>query len=196
MAETSITEAKNRLTRLIYQAERGETVHITRRGRPVAVLLSEAEYGRLSRGTVRPTFWDAIREMRTDPRLRARRSRARRDRILARSRSRGPRLRVAGMRYLLDTSVVSEPIRTRLSSPVLAGIEAHAPELAVSVISWQEMHYGVERLPPGTRRDRIRVYLEERVRPTLPILPFDAAAANGRRANVHAWGGLDARRGP
>jgi len=67
MAETSITEAKNRLTRLIYQAERGETVHITRRGRPVAVLLSEAEYGRLSRGTVRPTFWDAIREMRTEP---------------------------------------------------------------------------------------------------------------------------------
>lgn len=67
MAETSIAEARNRLTHLIYQAERGETVHITRRGRPVAVLLSEAEYGRLSQSVVRPTFWDAIREMRADP---------------------------------------------------------------------------------------------------------------------------------
>jgi prevent-host-death family protein len=67
MAETSIAEARTRLTRLIYQAERGDAAHITRRGRPVAVLLSEAEYGRLSRGADRPTFWDAIREMRADP---------------------------------------------------------------------------------------------------------------------------------
>jgi prevent-host-death family protein len=59
MAETSIAEAKNQLTRLIHQAERGDAVHITRRGRPVAVLLSEAEYARLRRATTRPTFWEA-----------------------------------------------------------------------------------------------------------------------------------------
>jgi tRNA(fMet)-specific endonuclease VapC len=80
------------------------------------------------------------------------------------------------MKYLLDTNVVSEPIRARPSGTVLAGIEAHATELAVSAISWQEMYYGFERLPPGARRDCIRAYLEERVRATLPILPFDAAA--------------------
>jgi prevent-host-death family protein len=67
MAETSIAEAKNQLTRLIHQAERGEAVHITRRGRPVAVLLSEAEYERLSRGSTRPTFWEAIQAMRAEP---------------------------------------------------------------------------------------------------------------------------------
>lgn len=67
MAETSIAEAKNQLTRLIHQAERGDAVHITRRGRPVAVLLSEAEYARLSRGITRPTFWEAIQAMRADP---------------------------------------------------------------------------------------------------------------------------------
>jgi tRNA(fMet)-specific endonuclease VapC len=80
------------------------------------------------------------------------------------------------MKYLLDTNVVSEPIRARPSGSVLAGIEAHATELAVSAISWRELHYGFERLPSGARRDRIRAYLEERVRPTLPILPFDTAA--------------------
>lgn len=67
MGGTSIAEAKNQFTRLVHQAERGETVHITRRGRPVAVLLSEAEYERLSRRGSRATFWDAIREMRADP---------------------------------------------------------------------------------------------------------------------------------
>ena len=54
MTETSIAEAKNQLTRLIYQAECGQAVHMTRCGRAVAVLLSEAEYARLSRGSARP----------------------------------------------------------------------------------------------------------------------------------------------
>jgi prevent-host-death family protein len=67
MAETSIAEAKTQLTRLIHQAERGQPVHITRRGKPVAVLLSQAEYERLSRGVSPPTFWDAIQAMRADP---------------------------------------------------------------------------------------------------------------------------------
>jgi tRNA(fMet)-specific endonuclease VapC len=80
------------------------------------------------------------------------------------------------MKYLLDTNVVSEPLAARPSAGVLAGIKAHAAELAVSAISWQGMHFGLERLRPGVRRDRIRAYLEERVRPTLPILPFAAAA--------------------
>jgi len=81
------------------------------------------------------------------------------------------------MKYLLDTNVASEPLAARPNAGVLAGIQAHAAELAISAIAWQEMHFGLERLPPGTRRERIRAYLEERVRPTLPILPFDAAAA-------------------
>jgi predicted nucleic acid-binding protein len=81
----------------------------------------------------------------------------------------------------LDTHVVSEPIRARPSVSVLAGIEAHATELAVSAVSRQERHYGLERLPPGARRDRIRAYLEERVHPTLLILSFDAAAGEWQR---------------
>ena len=193
MAETSITEAKNRLTRLIYQAERGETVHITRRGRPVAVLLSEAEYGRLSRGTVRPTFWDAIREMRTDPRLRARRSQARRDRILARSRSRGPRLRVAGMRYLLDTSVVSEPIRTRLSSPASRRTHRSWPSRSSPGRRCITGSSVCRRVHDGTAS--ASTWKSAFARPCLSC-PSTRRPANGRRANVHAWGGLDARRGP
>ena len=67
MAETSIAEAKSQVTRLIHQAERGEAVHITRRGRPVAVLLSEDEYARLRQRQEARNFWDLIVEMRSDP---------------------------------------------------------------------------------------------------------------------------------
>jgi prevent-host-death family protein len=67
MAEASISEAKNQLTRLIHQAETGEPVHITRRGKSVAVLLSEDEYVRLRQGQEQRNFWDIIVQMRSDP---------------------------------------------------------------------------------------------------------------------------------
>lgn len=67
MAEASISKAKDQLTRLIHEAESGEPVHITRRGKAVAVLLSEDEYARLRQGRERRNFWEIIVEMRSDP---------------------------------------------------------------------------------------------------------------------------------
>jgi prevent-host-death family protein len=67
MSETSIAEAKTQFARLVYRAERGEAVHITRRGKPVAVLLSETEYARLRQSQAHRNFWDLIVEMRDDP---------------------------------------------------------------------------------------------------------------------------------
>lgn len=67
MSATSIAEAKAQFTHLVCRAENGEAVHITRRGKPVAVLLSEQEYARLRQTQERRTFWDLIVEMRDDP---------------------------------------------------------------------------------------------------------------------------------
>ncbi len=50
--ETPITEAKNTFTALVHQVESGEVVHLTRHGRPVAVLLSEADYQNLRQSAV------------------------------------------------------------------------------------------------------------------------------------------------
>jgi len=71
MTETSIAGAKAHLTRLIHQAESGEAIHITRRGKPVAVLVSEREYARLRQGKERPDFWQLVAEMRSDPEFEA-----------------------------------------------------------------------------------------------------------------------------
>jgi prevent-host-death family protein len=48
MSEFSIAQAKAQFAQLVQQAESGQPVRITRRGRSVAVVLSDAEYGRLS----------------------------------------------------------------------------------------------------------------------------------------------------
>ena len=47
MKSVSIAQAKDRLTELLYEAEEGQPTQVTRRGKAVAVLLSEAEYARL-----------------------------------------------------------------------------------------------------------------------------------------------------
>jgi prevent-host-death family protein len=60
--EYSVAEARNQLAALVHEAEAGKPVRITRWGRPVAVLLSEREYERLT-GRLRG-FWDAYEAFR------------------------------------------------------------------------------------------------------------------------------------
>lgn len=54
----TISEAKNRLTSIIHSVEKGPSVKITRRGKPVAVLLSIREYEKL--GRKKQGFWNAL----------------------------------------------------------------------------------------------------------------------------------------
>ncbi len=58
----SIAEARNQLTAIVHDAEKGKPVELTRRGKPVAVLMSLAEYERLARS--RPDFWSAVQDFR------------------------------------------------------------------------------------------------------------------------------------
>lgn len=49
MKTSTIAAAKNNLPQLIYDLEFEEAIHLTRHGRPVAVMLSEANYQKLTR---------------------------------------------------------------------------------------------------------------------------------------------------
>lgn len=69
MREVSVAEARNTLTRLIHTAEGGEPVHITRRGRPVAVLVSRDEYKRLESTAPSQDLWQAIEDWRAQGRF-------------------------------------------------------------------------------------------------------------------------------
>ncbi|MXW38953.1 MAG: type II toxin-antitoxin system Phd/YefM family antitoxin [Acidobacteria bacterium] len=55
----SVAEARRNLPRLIRAAEDGRTVEITRRGEPVAVLVSSQRFAQL--GPKRPGFMEAYR---------------------------------------------------------------------------------------------------------------------------------------
>ena len=60
--EYSIADARSQFPKLIHRAERGKPVAITRRGRPVAVILSAADYERLTARA--PSISEAIAEVR------------------------------------------------------------------------------------------------------------------------------------
>lgn len=95
---------------------------------------------------------------------------------------------------LLDTNVISEPLRRSGDSNVLNWIDAQGIEtLYLSTISLAELRFGIAVLPDGKRRDGIQTSLEQRVLPLFAgrILSFDAPASQAYavlRARARAFG--------
>ena len=58
----TISEAKNKLPSIVHSVERGPSVKLTRRGRPVAILLSIKEYENLLHKNI--GFWNALTNFR------------------------------------------------------------------------------------------------------------------------------------
>ena len=58
----SIAEAKNRLPALVHSTDEGVAIELTRRGKPVAVLISIRDYERLTRQ--QEGFWSALESFR------------------------------------------------------------------------------------------------------------------------------------
>jgi toxin FitB len=77
---------------------------------------------------------------------------------------------------LLDTNVVSEPLRPSPDTRVIGWIDAQALEtLFLSAITVAELRAGVALLPAGKRRAGLQENLETRVLPLFAgrVLPFD-----------------------
>lgn len=81
------------------------------------------------------------------------------------------------LKYLLDTNIVSEPLRPKPLPGVIRKLRRYEDEIAISSVVWHELRFGVDRLPISRRREVIDRYLQEVVLPTMPILDFDRAAA-------------------
>ena len=60
----SLSAAKAHLAGLVQAAETGEVVHISRHGKPVAVLISEQSYAALQAQQAERRVWTAIAEWR------------------------------------------------------------------------------------------------------------------------------------
>ncbi len=61
-------------------------------------------------------------------------------------------------RWLLDTCVLSEPLRPQPDAAVMGWLQAHAQEAAVAAASFGEIQYGLACLPHGVKRNRIQAW--------------------------------------
>lgn len=95
---------------------------------------------------------------------------------------------------VLDTNVVSEPLRAAAAPAVIAWLDRQNIEtLFLSTISLAELRYGVAALPEGRRKEGLRAALEERILALFGprVLAFDTAAADAYaviRARARAAG--------
>ena len=65
------------------------------------------------------------------------------------------------MSYLVDTNVISELVRPKPAKAVLAWFENIPSEaLHISVLTLGEIRRGVEQMPNGARREKLRLWLE------------------------------------
>ena len=81
---------------------------------------------------------------------------------------------------LVDTNVISEPLRREPNAAVIEWLDAQNVEtLFLAAISLAEMRFGVAALPEGRRRDWLEQSIEQRVVPLFRgrVLPFDDAAS-------------------
>ena len=82
---------------------------------------------------------------------------------------------------LLDTNVVSEPLRQSPEIRVIEWIDAQALEtLYLSAMTVAELRAGVALLPVGKRRTALHENLETRILPMFigRVLPFDLTCTN------------------
>lgn len=93
--------------------------------------------------------------------------------------------------YLLDTNVISEPLRPAPNARVMRRLRAHEAEVAIPAPVWHELRFGSARLPRSQRRTAIERYLADVVLPNFPVIEYDQQAADWHaveRARLAALG--------
>jgi tRNA(fMet)-specific endonuclease VapC len=81
------------------------------------------------------------------------------------------------LRFLLDTNILSEPLKLEPNAAVIEQMERYQSEVAITSVTWHEIWFGCYRLPASKKRQRIERYLRDIVEPDVPILPYGAEPA-------------------
>jgi predicted nucleic acid-binding protein len=79
---------------------------------------------------------------------------------------------------LIDTDVISEPLRRAPEPRVISWLDAQSLEtLFLSAITVAELRFGVANLPVGRRRDELQTSVENQILPLFAgrVRPFDMA---------------------
>lgn len=95
------------------------------------------------------------------------------------------------MKYLLDTNILSESVKTVPDKYVLRRLKHHQHEIVTATPVWHELHYGCQRFPVSRKRKILESFLVDVLRPSMIILPYDEQAAETHakeRARLSARG--------
>lgn len=84
--------------------------------------------------------------------------------------------------YLLDTNVLSEPLRPVPNRRVMQRLRRFEDRIVTASVVWHELRYGACRLPQSNKRSAIEKFLESVVGGTIPILPYDERVARWHAA--------------
>jgi toxin FitB len=82
--------------------------------------------------------------------------------------------------WLLDTVTLSETIKVTANPAVMQWMDAQSKtDIYTSAICIGEIRYGMERLPPGRKKDGLRLWIEQKLEQSLQgrIVPVDASIA-------------------
>lgn len=91
------------------------------------------------------------------------------------------------MSYLVDTNVISEPVKPQPDPKVVAWLRENERALYVSTITIGEIRRGIERLPAGQRKTQLRAWLVALCDCMKGrVLSFNTSTA-------HVWGQLKAK---
>lgn len=98
------------------------------------------------------------------------------------------------MSFLLDTNAVSEWVKPRPNPGLIGWMEAADEDrIFISVVTLAELHYGVERMSAGRRRNRLEQWLQHELplRFESRVLPVDGNVAEvwGRMVSRHEAAG-------
>ena len=78
--------------------------------------------------------------------------------------------------YLLDTNIISEFTRQKPDSKVMNLYEIRKEVSAMSAITWQEITYGIERMPEGKKKRTLSSFIAHLIC-NIEIIPYDESAA-------------------
>jgi len=91
------------------------------------------------------------------------------------------------MSFLVDTNVLSESAKPKPDAGVMAWLRENERELYVSTITVGELRRGIERLPDGARKTKLRHWLQSLCDCMQGrVLSFSTSSA-------HVWGQLKAK---
>jgi len=82
------------------------------------------------------------------------------------------------IRYLLDTNILSEPLKPKSHPTVIKKLLENTDNIATAAPVVYEIVQGAKRLPESKKRIEILRYLNEFIYPQIPILPYTQEVAH------------------